>query len=56
MPLIDAPLEGGHLFEGAFIEKSPKKGGTSIRGQRLKEGGRLIEALRYKNKDTKSFT
>ena len=32
--------EGGRLFEGAFIEKSPKK------GERLKEGGRLIEALR----------
>ena len=29
---------GGRLFEGAFIEKSPKKG-ASIREGRLKEGG-----------------
>ena len=48
-----AITEGGHLFEGAFIlnilKILKKGGGAFIREGRLKEGGRLIEVIRYFN-------
>ena len=41
---INAPFEGGRLFEGAFNRggvyfENFEKGGAFIRGGRLKEGG-----------------
>ena len=51
---INAPFGGGgafirgrRLIEGAFILKILKKGGGVYSRGRLKEGGLLIEVIRY---------